>query len=171
MTSLAFETETLGANPLDMIEQNIFEEDWPVIRTADDELVVTIKGNWCDFQISINWRAEMSILHYACAFDAGISKKGMPVGQEAELYILNGMINEQLMLGHFDMWRNESAVVFRHSQLLHGSSTSAEQCECLVQIAVDACEKYYPAFQFVLWAGRTAKDALAASVFETKGQA
>ena len=171
MTVLAFETETPGANPLDMFEQDIFEADWPVIRTADDELVITIKGNWCDYQISITWREDMSILHYACTFDAGLSKRDLPAQKETEMYTLNGMINEHLMFGHFDMWKHESAIVFRHSQLLHGSSTSAEQCECIVQIAVDACEKFYPAYQFVLWAGKPAKEALAASVFETKGQA
>ena len=34
-----------------------------------------------------------------------------------------------------------------------------------------ACENYYQAFQFVLWAGRSAKEALELAMFETKGNA
>ena len=37
--------------------------------------------------------------------------------------------------------------------------------------AQDACEQYYPAFQFVVWAGEGAEAALQAAMFETKGRA
>jgi len=37
--------------------------------------------------------------------------------------------------------------------------------------ALDSCERYYPAFQFVIWAGKPARDALEAAMFETAGQA
>jgi hypothetical protein len=36
---------------------------------------------------------------------------------------------------------------------------------------LDACERYYQAFQFVLWAGKSATEALDAVMFETSGQA
>jgi hypothetical protein len=37
--------------------------------------------------------------------------------------------------------------------------------------AVDTCERYFPAFQFVLWAGKSAREALDAAMFETSGEA
>jgi hypothetical protein len=49
--------------------------------------------------------------------------------------------------------------------------TSAQQCESLLHLAVEACEHYYPAFQFMLWGGKSAQDALAAAVLEVAGQA
>ena len=41
----------------------------------------------------------------------------------------------------------------------------------LLKTAVDACERYFQAFQFVLWAGKTAREALDAVLFETEGEA
>ena len=37
--------------------------------------------------------------------------------------------------------------------------------------ALDACERYFPAFQFVVWAGKTAREAIDAAMFETAGEA
>ena len=41
----------------------------------------------------------------------------------------------------------------------------------LLSSALDACERYYPAFQFVVWAGEGAREAMEAAMFETAGQA
>jgi hypothetical protein len=41
----------------------------------------------------------------------------------------------------------------------------------LLNIAVEACNRHYQAFQFVLWAGKSPAEALAASMFETAGEA
>jgi hypothetical protein len=51
------------------------------------------------------------------------------------------------------------------------SQVSAAQCEALLHLAVEACEHYYPAFQFVLWGGKSAREAMAAALFEVAGQA
>ncbi len=37
--------------------------------------------------------------------------------------------------------------------------------------AIHACERYYPAFQFVVWAGKSAGEALTAAMFDTEGEA
>jgi hypothetical protein len=41
----------------------------------------------------------------------------------------------------------------------------------LLSNALDACERYYPAFQFVVWAGEGAGEALEAAMFDTAGHA
>jgi hypothetical protein len=41
----------------------------------------------------------------------------------------------------------------------------------LLNLALEACEHYYPAFQFVLWGNKTAEEAVAAAVLECQGQA
>jgi hypothetical protein len=40
-----------------------------------------------------------------------------------------------------------------------------------LKAAVDACERYYQAFQFVLWAGKTAREAIEGVLFVTEGEA
>ena len=37
--------------------------------------------------------------------------------------------------------------------------------------AVTECERFYPAFQHVIWAGKTPSEAIEAAVFETAGEA
>ena len=62
--------------------------------------------------------------------------------------------------------------MFRHTLLLRGAGrVSAEQFEDLVDIAFSECERFYPAFQFVLWGGKTPEEALAAAMLETVGEA
>ncbi len=46
--------------------------------------------------------------------------------------------------------------VFRHSVLLRGArGASAESLEDMVDIAITECERFFPAFQFVLWGGKS----------------
>jgi hypothetical protein len=62
--------------------------------------------------------------------------------------------------------------MFRHALVLAGGmQASGEQCESLLKSALDSCERYFPAFQFVVWAGKSARDALNAAMFETSGEA
>ena len=48
---------------------------------------------------------------------------------------------------------------------------STAQCETMFVSAIHACERYYPAFQFVVWAGKSAREAMTAAMFETSGEA
>jgi hypothetical protein len=52
-----------------------------------------------------------------------------------------------------------------------GVSTSAPQCEAVLGAALDSCERYYPALQFVVWAGKSAREALDAAMLDTVGEA
>ena len=85
---------------------------------------------------------------------------------------LIALVNEQLWVGHFDLWSAENVVMFRHALLLAGGAEPTHgQCEMLLKVAVDACERYFQAFQFVLWAGKSAREALDSVLFETEGEA
>ena len=81
-------------------------------------------------------------------------------------------INEQLWIGHFDIWSKEDVIMFRHALVLSGGmEPSVRQCEALMKAATEACEKHYQGFQFVVWAGKKAEEALDAIMFETVGEA
>ena len=82
------------------------------------------------------------------------------------------LINEQLWLGHFDLWSQQDIVMFRHSLCLAGGARANDaQCGAVVKAAVDACETYFQAFQFVLWANCGPREAIALAAFETIGAA
>ena len=41
-----------------------------------------------------------------------------------------------------------------------GMLATPAQCELMLEGALHACERYYPALQFVTWAGKTASEAM-----------
>ena len=153
-------------NPVDLVEHIASGQDWAFERSTDDELTLTVAGTWADYHISLNWRDDLESLHLACAFDFKV-----PDNRLVEVYKLIAQINEQLWLGHFDLWTQEGLLMFRHGLMLNGNLASARQCEALLQTALDACERYYQAFQFVVWAGKDSKEALTSTMFETEGRA
>jgi len=154
------------SNPVDLVEDIATRNDWACERTSADELTMTVAGQWTDYHTSINWRDDLETLHIACAFDAKI-----PDNRQNEVYRLVAQINEQLWLGHFDVWIQEGLIMFRHGLMLNGALATTGQCEALLKAALEACERYYQAFQFVVWAGKESRDALASTMFETEGRA
>ena len=153
-------------NPIDLVEQLALGHEWACERNGDDELTLIVGGDWTDYHVSINWRDDLEALHLACAFDFKVPATRLP-----EMYRLVAQINEQLWLGHFDLWTTEGLIMFRHGLLLNGQLATPRQCEALLKAALEACERYYQAFQFVVWAGRESREALASAMFETEGRA
>ena len=154
------------SNPIDLVEQLATSHDWTCDRASADELTLVVAGTWTDYHVSLNWRDDLQALHLACAFDFKV-----PSNRLNEMYRLVAQINEQLWLGHFDLWTQEGLIMFRHALLLNGSVATPPQCEALLRAALEACERYYQAFQFVVWAGKESREALVSTMFDTEGQA
>jgi hypothetical protein len=55
--------------------------------------------------------------------------------------------------------------------LAGGAELNSRQCQCVLAAAVEACERYFQAFQFVVWAGTSGREAMAMAMLETQGQA
>ena len=132
-----------------------------------DEIGLVVSGKLTEYQISFTWMNEIEVLHLACAFEMKV-----PEPRLLEVQQLIGAINEQLWIGHFDFWLQSGVVMFRHALVLAGGSqASGKQCEAMLEAALDTCERYYQAFQFVVWAGKPAGEALTAALFDTSGEA
>lgn len=154
------------SNPIDLIERLATAHGWAIDRTDASELSMVVGGSWTDYHVSLNWRDDLEALHLACAFDFKV-----PENRLSEMYRLVAQINEQLWLGHFDLWTQEGLVMFRHALLLNGAVATPEQCEAMLRAALETSERYYQAFQFVVWAGKGSREALTSTMFQTEGQA
>ena len=155
------------ADPLDVVERLAVHSGWSFERASDDEITILVAGQWTDYQLSFTWMEHIEALHLACAFDLKV-----PERRRGEMIELVTRVNEQLWVGHFDLWANDGLVMFRHALVLAGAAeVSPKQCEALLGSALEACERYYQAFQFVLWAGKNAREAIEATMFETSGEA
>ncbi len=154
-------------HPVDVIEHVANTNEWSFERTGSDEIAISVAGSWTDYHVSFSWMEDFEALHLACAFDIKV-----PENRTLEVMRLLSLINEQMLFGHFDLWEQEGAIMFRQSLLLSGGAEpTSQQVEVLLHSALEACECYFPAFQFVVWSGSSAKDALANVLFETKGNA
>jgi hypothetical protein len=154
-------------NPLEVVEHMASGNNWPFERAGEDEIALIVAGRWTEYQVSFTWMREIEALHLACAFDMKVPEPRLPEVQQ-----LVALINEQLWIGHFDVWMQNGVVMFRHALVLAGGvAASGRQCEAVLGSALDASERYYPAFQFVVWAGKSAREAMDSAMFETSGEA
>ena len=154
-------------HPLDVVERLASLRDWIFDRAEADEMSVSVAGRWTDYQVAFTWIEDVEALHVACAFDLKV-----PDRRRQEILQLVSLINEQLWVGHFDLWSSENVVMFRHSLILSGGAEPTHaQCETMLRVSVEACERYFQAFQFVMWAGKAAREALDSVLFETEGEA
>lgn len=167
MSSLMSEFQEANVNPLDLVETLAVANEWPFQRQSDEELAAEITGQWCQYKLWFAWHPELGVMHISCALDIKVVAR-----KRASTYALLAMANEKMWLGHFDLWSDESLVVFRHSVLFRdGIGAGRELVEDLVDIAVSECERFYPAFQFVLLRGKAPADAIIAAMLETEGEA
>jgi hypothetical protein len=166
MTLIDFEADR-QSHPVDVIEQIAALNDWTFERAGDDEITISVSGGWADYHVSFSWMEDREAIHLACAFDLKV-----PEARKLEVMRLITSVNEQLWIGHFDLWSAEGVVMFRQALLLSGGAEpNTHQVERLLVTAIEACERYFQAFQFVVWAGKDAAEALEGVLFETVGEA
>jgi hypothetical protein len=166
MTFIDIELER-QSHPVDVIEHIAALNDWTFERAGDDEITISVTGGWSDYHVSFSWMEEKEAIHLACAFDLKV-----PEPRIVEVMRLLTMVNEQMWIGHFDLWGSEGVVMYRQTLLLSGGAeANSQQVESLLSTAIESCERYYQAFQFVVWAGKSAGEALDSVLFETAGEA
>ncbi|MGQ9371426.1 YbjN domain-containing protein [Azospirillum sp. A39] len=167
MSALAVDTPVVIHNPLDIVEEIVTANEWPFERTSEEELVVEIGGRWCDYRLYFVWQSDVSAMQFSCQFDMKVQS-----ARRQSVHDLLAEVNARLWLGHFDVCTEEHTPMFRQTTLLRGSrGATVEQLEDLVEIALSECERFYPAFQFVIWGGKSAADAVSAAILDTQGEA
>ncbi|MBK1867460.1 YbjN domain-containing protein [Aestuariivirga sp. YIM B02566] len=155
------------SNPLDRVEHIAHGHEWFIDRSAEDEVNMIVAATWGDMSISIHWREDFESLHIACSYDFKV-----PPARREEIGRLLNLVNEQLYFGHFDIWRQDGTVLLRNSLMLAGGARVTDaQCEALIRVSIETCERYFPSLQFVVWAGKSAEEALESSLLDTMGEA
>jgi len=159
--------ESFPINPIDVVEDVIYQKKWNFSRAADHELVAELASKWCQYRLYFSWSEYIRAMSFTVTFDLRF-----PQTKFNKVYELLGLLNEKLWIGHFDITNKNGIPAYRHTVL----STSEDdllhkKLEDLVDIGIYECEKYYPAFQQVLFDGISPQEALKFSNFEIIGQA
>lgn len=164
-----FEPARESSAPIEMLEHYFEAHGWSYDRSGEEEILATYQGSWAQYELRAVWREEDRVLQFLALPDIRV-----PTEKRATIYETLGLINEQLWIGHFEMWASSGVVLFRHAALLDGNgepTLTLEQAETLIEAAIDECERFYPVFQFVLWGDKSPAEAIAAAMIETQGEA
>ncbi|MBY0581559.1 MAG: YbjN domain-containing protein [Sphingomonas sp.] len=162
------EEERDDAAPIDMLESYFSAHGWDHER-QDEEVVARVKGSWTQYELRALWREEDSVLQFLAFPDIRVTDE-----RRSAIYEAIGLVNEQLWIGHFEMWSSSGILLYRHAAMIEGeegATLSLSTAELIIESAIDECERFYPVFQFVMWGGKSPKEALAAALTETQGEA
>lgn len=167
MARLATHHTSDRVHPLDTVERFVAARSFPYERAGEDEIVATVDGRWCAFRLWFAWEPDLDALLFSCVFDMKLPKPS-----RARVDSLLALVNERMWVGHFDIWGEESAPTFRHGLLLSGGAQLViDQVEDLIDIAMSECERFYPAFQYVIWGGKKPDEAMSMAILDPQGEA
>ena len=155
--------------PIEVLEAYFEARGWVCERSGEGEIVASAAGSWAQYELRGVWRPDDQVLQFLAFPD-------IKVGPEKRLAIYEtlGLVNEQLWLGHFELWSGSGLIVFRYSALLDAGEDDGltfEQAEAIAEAALEECERFYPVFQFVLWGGKSPTEAISAALIDTAGEA
>lgn len=154
-------------NPLDTLELMVSHNEWPYERLGDEEIVAAITGEWCDFHMRYLWLDDQNILQCAGQMDVRVQSK-----KRTDILELITTLNERIDLGHFSVWSDDDSIMFRHAIMLPTNAADVTAaCEMTTRAIIAEIDRYFPVFQFVIWGGKSADDAIEAAMLETVGNA
>ena len=157
----------LGFDPLDVVERVLDAENLEFDRTEDGDLAFALSGDWKDYELWFAWRPEADCLQLCLSIDMKAAKD-----RRGHMYELLSLINQRVWMGHFECWAEDGEVVFRHSMSMpSGERPTLGQAASMIDAAVEAADRFYPAFHFLPRGAKSPDDAMAACMFETHGQA
>lgn len=155
------------APPVDMLAALFEANGWTCEQVSEDEVCGEVPGSWTTYQVRGIWRTEDKVLQLLC-----LPEIRVPDDKKRAAYELMAMINEQLWLGHFDLWSQGNVMLYRHGLMLGDDGLlSLDMAQMAIESAVSECDRFYPAFQFVLWGDKNPREALDAALVDAAGEA
>jgi hypothetical protein len=155
------------AAPVEMLAALFEARGWPFEHVSEDEICAEIQGSWTTYQVRAVWRVEDRVLQFLCLPEVRVSE-----AKRKDAHELLALVNEQLWLGHFDIWSQGGMLLYRHGLMLGMDGMLAlDMAQHAVEVAVAECDRFYPAFQFVLWGDKSPRDALDAALVDAAGEA
>ncbi len=128
---------------------------------------MAVEGQWRTYSITLAWSSYDETLRLICTFEMEPPEARLP-----QLYETLNAVNDQCWAGAFTFWAEQKLMVYRYGLVLSGEQVaSPEQIDTLINAAVTSAERYYPAFQLVVWGERSPADALQVAIAEAYGRA
>lgn len=164
-------SEDLGSmddlHPIDIVETLAQHHAWEFDRVTDDQIAMAVEGQWRTYSLTLAWSPQDETLRLICTFEME-----PPEDKIAGLYDVLNRCNDMVWTGAFTWWADQKLMVWRYGLLLSGGQMAGpEQIDKLIASAVMASERFYPAFQMVLWGNETPAQAMKVAIAEAYGRA
>lgn len=154
-------------NPTEIVEEILLNQEWTYQRMSPFEVAAEVEARWGIYRLQFYWQEEYDIFHLTCFMDLRVTEKEAP-----ELYKLLALLNERVLMGHFELFSNEGIPAYRHSLMLPSSqSTQSELIEHSIALSLEETDRFYPAFQLVIAGEKSAKEAASIAILDTAGEA
>ena len=167
MASTEYLLNSEDLHPIDIVEDIASHNSWDFDRVSDEQIAMAVDGTWRTYSLSLAWSAYDETLRLICTFDMEPPEK-----RKAALYEALDMANDRCWTGAFTLWKEQNLMVYRYGlNLAGGAIASPEQIDTMVQCAMTACERFYPAFQLVCWGDEDPSRAMDVAMTESYGRA
>ena len=167
MSSAEHDFLTEDTHPIDIVETLAEHNAWDFDRVGDDQIAMAIEGVWRTYSLTLAWSDYDETLRLVCAFDMDPPADTLPA-----LYHAIERANDRCWSGAFTLWREQKLMAFRYGLILTGGAgASPDQIVEIVGRAVNAAERFFPAFQLVCWGGEAPERALDVAMTEAFGRA
>ncbi len=154
-------------HPIDIVEHLAEHHDWDFDRIGDDQIAMAVEGQWRTYSITLAWSGYDETLRMVCTFEMEPPEDKLPA-----LYQTLNEVNDQCWAGAFTYWAEQKLMVYRYGLVMTGAQgVCAEQVDTLINAAVLSAERFYPAFQLVVWGDRSPRDAMQVAIAEAYGTA
>jgi len=154
-------------HPIDVVESLAEHHAWEFDRIGDDQIAMAVEGQWRTYSITLAWSGYDETLRLISTFDMDPPEDRLPA-----LHAALNTVNDNCWCGAFAFWADQRLMTWRYGLLMGGGQTPfPDQIDRLIGTAVAAAERYYPAFQLVVWGGRSPEDAMQVAIAEAYGRA
>ncbi|MBT5654413.1 MAG: hypothetical protein HOI80_02805 [Alphaproteobacteria bacterium] len=154
-------------NPLDHLEDHLRLLEHRFNRASSNELIIEMKGRWAEYNVFMIWDHETAMIYTACGLEFGMDE-----GTHGNLCKLLTLIHNNMWIGHFDLCEEKKIIIFRHSFPLRDVETvTFGQFSDLINLTLQECDRFYPAFVLLVEEGKCPEDAMESVMLETAGVA
>jgi len=165
--SLSEQFITDDLHPIDIVESLAERHAWEFDRIGDDQIAMAVEGQWRNYSITLAWSGFDETLRLICTFEMEPPEARLPA-----LYECLNAVNDACWAGAFAFWADQRLMTWRYGLVMAGGQMPCpDQIDRLIGTAVAAAERYYPAFQLVVWGDRVPEEAMQVAIAEAYGRA
>ena len=160
-------TPVSAPRSIEVAVEFVRSQDWPFEQEEEDHFHFWIETEQTELTLDFLWMSDYDVLHFSCGYELKV-----PPHRAAAVRELTALINEHSWLGHFDFFADDQLLLFRFGlPLPFDILVTQEQCMALVSAGVNQCTLFHQAFQFVVYGGKSARDAFDCALVVTQGSA